>query len=361
MPDEPSTAGLPALPDPPTVAGDSLFDRVSALIEQARQAVATYTNVALTLTFWRIGHLIDLEVLDRQRADYGQEILASLGRELAATYGKGYEDKNLYRMVQFARLFPDEQIVASLGRELSWTHFKTLLPIKTPEARDYYAQQVATQHLSVRALQKLIARKGYERREIANTQVASEDSMVPLDVFRDPVFLDTLGLHDAYLEADLESAIIRDMESFLLEFGKGLAFVERQKRMIIDNQDYHLDLLFYSRPLRRLVAIELKLGPFRAANFGQMKLYLTWLDTHERGEGEEAPVGLILCPEAGREQIELLEMHKDGIAVAEYWTALPPKKELEHQLQAALRDARERLARREITRSPEDDELANET
>ena len=347
-PEKPIGVSLPALPEAPA-AGGSLFDRVSALIEQARQAVATYTNVALTLTFWRIGHLIDLDVLGQQRADYGKEIVASLGRELAAVYGKGYEDKNLYRMVQFARLFPDEQIVASLGRDLSWTHFKTLLPLKTPEAREYYAREVATQHLSVRALQALIARKGYERREIANTQVAREDSAVPLDTFRDPLFLDTLGLHDSYLETDLEAAIIHEMESFLLEVGNGLTFVERQKRMIIDNQDYHLDLLFYSRPLHRLVAVELKLGPFKAAYYGQMKLYLTWLNVHERGDGEEAPVGLILCPEAGREQIELLEMHKDGIAVAEYWTALPPKQELEQRLQTILRDARERLARRGLT------------
>ncbi|MDR1266180.1 MAG: DUF1016 N-terminal domain-containing protein [Propionibacteriaceae bacterium] len=147
-PERSTEAGLPAPPPVPTDAAGSLFNRVSALIEQARQAVATYTNVALTLTFWRIGHLIDVEVLDQQRADYGKEILASLGRELATAYGKGYEDKNLYRMVQFARLFPDERIVASLGRELSWTHFKTLLPLKSSDARDYYAQQVATQRLT---------------------------------------------------------------------------------------------------------------------------------------------------------------------------------------------------------------------
>jgi predicted nuclease of restriction endonuclease-like (RecB) superfamily len=340
----------------PDVSADegSLLERVSALIEQARQAVATYTNVALTLTFWRIGHLIDVEVLGQQRADYGQEIYASLGRELATKYGRGYDATNLRRMTQFARLFPNEQIVASLGRELSWTHFKNLLPLKSPEARDYYAQQVSTHRLSVRALQDLIARKGYERREIANTQIG-ENSAVPLDTFRDPVFLDTLGLHDAYLEVDLETAIVREMETFLLEVGKGFAFVERQKRMIIDNQDYHLDLLFYSRPLHRLLAVELKLGPFRAANYGQMKLYLAWLNKHERQEGEEAPIGLILCPEAGREQIELLEMHKEGIVVAECWTALPPKQELEDRLQMILRNARERLARRNLPLPEEDD------
>jgi len=342
------------VPDTIPDSSDSLFERVSTLIEQTRQSVATYTNLALTLTFWRVGHLIDREILGQQRADYGKEIYASLGRELATKYGRGYDATSLRRMVQFARTFPDEQIVASLGRELSWTHFKTLLSVKSPEAREYYAHQVASRHLSVRALQNLIARKGYERREIVNAQL-DEDSAVPMDAFRDPIFLDTLGLHDVYGEADLEAAIVRDMESFLLEVGNGLAFVARQKRMTIDDEDFHLDLLFYSRPLHRLVAVELKLGSFQAAYAGQMKLYLKWLNRYERQEGEDAPIGLILCPEAGREQVELLDMDKDGIVVAEYWTALPPKKDLEERLQMVLRDARERIARRALPQGDEDE------
>ncbi len=178
--------------------------------------------------------------------------------------------------------------------------------------------------------------------------------MVPADTFSDPYLLDFLGLHDGYLEADLEAAILRDLEAFLLEVGTGFTFVERQKRMVIDGKDFHLDLLLYHRPLKRLVAVELKIGEFDARDEGQMKLYLKWLNRYERHDGEETPIGLILCAEASREQIELLEMHKDGIVVAEYWTALPPKHELEQRLQVMLRGARERLTRRELPSEGDD-------
>lgn len=146
----------------------------------------------------------------------------------------------------------------------------------------------------------------------------------------------------------MESAILRELEKFILETGKGFAFVERQKRMIIDGEDYHLDLLFYHRKLKRLVAIDLKIGKFQAKDKGQMELYLKWLNKYEKQEGEGAPVGLILCAETSREQIELLEMHKDGIMVAEYWTELPPKKELEKRLHKAMVEAREFLERKKL-------------
>jgi hypothetical protein len=153
-------------------------------------------------------------------------------------------------------------------------------------------------------------------------------------------------LKGAYQERDLEEAIIREMEPFLLEVGKGWTFVTRQKRMTVDGDDFHLDLLFFSRPLHRLVAVEVKLGKFTPSYHGQMNLYLKWLDRYERHEGEEAPIGLILCTESSREQVELLEMHKDGIVVAEYWTDLPPKKELEERIRLILHQTKERLARR---------------
>jgi len=254
-------------------------------------------------------------------------------------------------MMQFAQMYPDKQIVVTLGRHLSWSHFLSLLPLRNADARDFYAAQVAESNLSVRELRASIDRKAYERREIANSQVAP-GSAVPLDAFRDPYLLDFLGLEAGYCERDLEEALIHDMQTFLLEVGRGWAFIGRQKRIILDGDDYYIDLLFYSRPLRRLIAVELKIGTFRAAYEGQMKLYLKWLDRYERQEGEEAPIGLVLCTEASREQIELLEMHKDGIAVAEYWTTLPPKEELEQRLQLILRQAKERLARREIASAP---------
>lgn len=331
-----------------------LLARATEVIEEGQAAAARQANLALTLTFWRLGRLVGEEVLGSERAAYGEQIVVSLGRQLVEQYGRSYEEKNLRRMIQFAQQFPDEQIVVSLGRQLSWTHFRALLPLKTPEARAFYVQEAVSQGLSVRGLRQLIARKVYERREIANAQIIGETA-VPRDVFRDPYLLDFLGLEDTFLERDLEAAIIRDMEAFLLEAGNGFAFVERQKRMIIDDDDYHLDLLFFSRPLRRLVAVELKIGKFKAAYEGQMKLYLKWLDRYERREGEGAPIGLILCTQASREQVELLEMHKDGIVVAEYWTALPPKAELQARIQQIYEAATERVARREIEAPSEQD------
>jgi RecB family endonuclease NucS len=160
--------------------------------------------------------------------------------------------------------------------------------------------------------------------------------------------LDFLGLKEGYLENDLEAAILKEVELFILELGKGFAFVERQKRIIIDGDDFYLDLLFYHRKLKRLVVVELKIGKFKPAYKGQMELYLKWLNRYEKHEGENMPIGLILCAEASREQIELLEMHKDGIMVAEYWSELPPKKELEQKLRAILIETKARLINRRL-------------
>ncbi|NLS10715.1 DUF1016 domain-containing protein [Nesterenkonia sp. MY13] len=326
----------------------TLFDRVSTLIDQTRSAVATQANLHLTLMHWHIGRLIDVELLHENRAGYDQEIVASLARQLTDKFGRGFTRANLYRMLQFSQVYPDPEIVASMGRQLSWTHFTVLIAVPSTQARDFYAQQAISGRLSVRALRDLIGRQGYERKEIANVQTVGS-AVVPADTFRDPYFLDFLGLPDAYAEQDLEDAIARDMQSFLLETGDGWAFVARQKRMPIGNDDFYLDLLFFSRPLKRLIAVELKLGHFKASYKGQMDLYLKWLNRHERQPGEETPLGLILCTEASREQIELLELHKDGIMVAEYWTALPPKKELLERITQIYHQAQERLARTQIT------------
>lgn len=341
---------LPGESDP----NSSLFERLSALVETTRAAVAVQADAALTIMNWEIGHLIDVEVLQRERAEYAQQIVATLSQQLTRRFGRGFATSNLHRMVKLAQTFPQRK-VATLSPQLSWSHFIAILPVPTHEAREFYIDQAVAGRLSVRALRDLIGRQGYERKEIANAQTPG-GSNVPADSFRDPYLLDFLGLKDAYVEHDLEEAVLREMEAFLLEVGNGWAFVARQKRMTIDNDDYHLDLLFYSRPLRRLIAVELKVGRFKAAHEGQMKLYLKWLDRYERQPDEEAPIGLILCTETSREQVELLEMHKDGIVVAEYWTALPPKAELEARITKIYRDTRERLARRQLASVPLDDE-----
>ncbi len=288
------------------------------LIDQAQSFAAAQVNATLTLRNWYIGRMVDVAVLHEDRAGY------------------------------------DQGVVASLGRQVSWTHFKILLPVSSPEARAFYVKETIERRLGVRDLRQAIERKAFERREIADSQIP-EGSAVPLDAFRDPTLLDMLGLADTFLERDLEAALRRDMESFLLEAARGWAFVERQKRMTFDGDDYYLDLLFYSRPRRRLIAVELKVGKFKPSYQWQMNFYLKGLDRHERQSDENPPIGLILCTSASREQIELLQLHKDEIVVAEYWTALPPKAELESKIKEIYREARQRIARRQVMAGKNED------
>jgi predicted nuclease of restriction endonuclease-like (RecB) superfamily len=324
-----------------------LFERIAAIIEIRKTRAGAYTNREVTLMYWEVGHYINTILLDGERAEYGKRIVATLARQLQAKYGNSFDYSNVRRMMQLSARFPEIEIVAPLAQQLSWSHFTELLPLKSDEAFMYYANDAAERHLGKRELRRQISRKAYERREIANTEL-SEQSVVPFNVFKDPYLLDVLGLKDNYLEADLEKAVLIGLEAFILEFGHGFAFVERQKRMTMDGDDFKLDLLFYHRTLKRLVAIDLKIGAFRPEYMGQMRFYLKWLNRFERQEGEHPPIGLILCTGASRDQIELLELDKEGIAVAEYWTELPPKVEFKRKIKEIMDEARERIERREL-------------
>ena len=345
-------ASVSAPAAPPALLGD-----IRALIEASRQRVASAVNAELTLLFWRIGQRIHTEVLAGQRAGYGDEILPTLAAQLVRDYGRSFADKNLRRMVQFAATFSDEPIVVTLSRQLSWSHVLALIPLKDPLQRDYYVQMASAERWSVRTLRERIDSMLYERTALSKkpdetiTQelAAMRDAqrMSPALVMRDPYILDFLGLRDTWQEGDLEAAIIREMESFLLELGAGFSFLARQKRIQIDDEDFHLDLLFYNRKLRRLVAVELKIGEFKAAYKGQMELYLRWLDKHEREPEEASPLGIILCTGKKSEQIELLELDKSGIHVAEYLTTLPPRAVLGERLQQATERARLQIEQRQ--------------
>jgi predicted nuclease of restriction endonuclease-like (RecB) superfamily len=326
---------------------DSLYKELSILIEKSKQKVISQAKSAVNLLYWQIGKRINDEILNNKRADYGKQVISNLAALLSAEYGRSFELRNLRRMMQFADEFPDKKIVSTLSTQLTWSHIVELLPLKSIEAKLFYANEIITQVLGIRELRKNIDAKTFERTQIANTQI-SKKSKIPLNTFKDPYMLDFLGLQNAYLEKDVEEAILRDLESFILELGKGFAFVERQKRMIIDGDDFYLDLLFYHRKSKRLVAIELKIGKFQAKYQGQMKLYLKWLNRYERQPDENEPIGLILCAGDSREQIELLEMDKDGIMVAEYWTELMPKKKLEEKIHTLLLEARERIRARQL-------------
>jgi predicted nuclease of restriction endonuclease-like (RecB) superfamily len=332
---------------------DSVLAEVRGFILEARQQTARMVNAGLTLLYWRVGDRIRREILGEERAEYGAEIVSALGRQLEQEFGRGFAEKNLRRMVQFAEVFPDREIVVSLIRQLTWTHFIALIPLKDPLQREFYAEMCRLERWSVRALRSRVDSMLYERTALSQQPeelieqglkaLREEDRLTPDLVFRDPYVLDFLGLRDTYSEQDLESALLREIESFLLELGTGFAFVERQKRITLDGDDYYLDLLFYHRRLHRLVVIELKLGDFKPADVGQMELYLRWLDRHERQHGEERPIGLILCAGKKRETVEVLELEPRGIHVAEYLTELPPRELLERRLREAILRTRSQL------------------
>jgi len=327
-----------------------IYNYVAGIIETRKRNAGIYANLEITLMYWEVGHYVNSVVLDGNRAAYGKRIVTELASKLMVKYGKTFDVHNLRRMMRFAEKFDDFQIVTELASQLTWSHFIEILPQKSNEARLYYAQDSAKRNLGTKELRRQISRKAYERREIANTQV-SDVSAVPFNVFKDPYLLDVLGLKDNFDEADLEKAILIELEKFILEFGHGFTFVDRQVRMTMGSDDFKLDLLFFHRTLRRLVAVELKIGRFKPSYMGQMRFYLKWLDKFERQEHENPPIGIILCTSASREQIELLELDKEGIAVAQYWTALPPKAEFERKIKEILEHAKERLSRRKLLTS----------
>ena len=330
------------------ITNKSLFEKIKNLIEQTKQNVAISVNSSLTIMYWEIGNKINQDILKNQRAEYGKEIVVTLSRQLQDNFGKGFDEKNLRRMMQFANAI-EKQKVVTLSRQLSWSHFLALLPLQDNLKIEFYAQMSIVQNWGVRTLRERIDSMLYERTALSK----QPDELIKYEldnikqeefsknmILKDPYLLDFLDINDRYLEKDLEDAILRSIEQFIFELGVGFSFIERQKRIIIDGEDFKIDLLFYNRKLKRLVAIDLKIGRFKAEYKGQMELYLKWLSKYEKEEGENEPLGIILCADKKEEQIELLELEKSGIHVAQYLTVLPPKDVLEAKLHQAIESAK---------------------
>ena len=334
-------------------SNEKLFSDIRSLIDDTRGRVAQTVNSALTFLYWRIGKRINEEVLQNERAEYGSQIVVTLSRQLREVYGKGFEEKNLRRMMKFASVFQDDRIVASVMRQLTWTHILELLPIKDSLQREFYTEMCRIERWSVRTLREKIDSMLYERTAISKkpedlikqelVELRENDKVTPDLIFRSPYILDFLGLKDSFSEKSLEDAILHELERFILELGQGFAFVERQKRMIIDGEDYKLDLLFFHRKLQRLIAIDLKIGKFKARYKSEMELYLRWLEKNEMQLNENTPLGLILCAEGNHEQIQMLQLDKSGIKVAEYVTGLPDKKMLQQKLHQVIETEKKRV------------------
>ncbi len=335
------------LPDEKVIA--SLASELEALIHASKQQVVSAANAALTTLYWQLGNRI-LAILDGRRAEYGARVVSELGQRLSARHGRGFDEKSLRHMLRFAQAFPDAAIVSTLRRHLSWSHFKQLVYLADPVKRDFYAEMCRIEGWSTRQLAQKVEGMLYERTALSKkpeklvrqelAALREKGDLTPALVLQDPYMLDFLGLADTYSEKDLESAILREIERFLLELGAGFAFVERQKRIVLDGDDFYIDLLFFHRRMRRLVVIELKIDDFKPAYSGQMELYLRWLDRHERQPSEEAPIGIILCAGKKRETVQYLDLDARGIHVAEYVTELPSREVLQDRLHRAIETAR---------------------
>ncbi len=334
----------------------SLVTEIKALIAESKRQVALTVNSAITMLYWEVGRRINEEILQHQRAEYGKEIVQTLAAQLELEYGKGWSEKQLRHCLRVAETIPEKEILYALSRELSWTHIRSIIYIENVLKRSFYIELCKHEKWSTRVLQDRINSMLFERTAISKKPeltiqidlelLKNEKQISPDLVFRDPYFLDFLGLSGSHSEKDLEANILVELQKFIIELGSDFAFMSRQKRITIDNEDYYIDLLFYHRRLKCLVVVELKLGKFEAAHKGQMELYLRWLEKHEKVEGENSPIGLILCADKNEEHIELLQLEKSNIKVAEYLTHLPDMKLLESKLHQAIERAKNRMVGR---------------
>ena len=330
---------------------NTLFDDVSEIIAKSRQRLASLANTEICMMHWQIGKRIKEDVLYNQRAEYGKQIVKKLANKLTAEFGKGWSYEKLKHCVRSAYLFRDEDIRYAVRTHLTWTHLRSLMSIEDQLKRQFYMEMTRIEHWDTRTLDKKIDGLLYERTALSRKpeelikqelhQLQTTNTLTPDIVFRSSYFFDAIGLSETYAEKDLEDAILIHLQTFIKEMGTDFAFLDRQKRISVDSTDYYIDLLFYHRGLRRLVAIELKLGKFKPEHEGQMLLYLRYLNKNERKEGEESPIGLILCSEGNTEHIEYLMLEDSPIKVAQFYTQLPDKKLISEKLHRAIAIARE--------------------
>lgn len=330
-----------------------LLFEIKNLITESKQQVATAVNASITILYWHVGKRINDEILKEQRAEYGKKIIETLSHQLSTEYGNGWSTKHLRHCMQFAQVFPALEIVSTLWRQFSWSHLKEVIYFEDDLQRTFYIEMCKLEKWSVRTFRERINSLLHERTAISKKPeetiknelalLKNEQKLTADLVFRDPYFLDFLNLKDTYSEKDLESSILAEIQRFIIEMGSDFAFLAKQKRLMIDNRDYYIDLLFYHRRLKALVAIDLKLGEFDAAHKGEMELYLNYLDKYEKVEGENNLIGLILCTGKNQEHIELMQLNKTNIKVAEYLTLLPSKEILLEKLHKAIEIAKNRI------------------
>jgi predicted nuclease of restriction endonuclease-like (RecB) superfamily len=344
---------------------DSILGDISNLIDAARRSAARSVNSIITAAYWLIGQrIVESEQKGEMRAGYGEALIEKLAADLTARYGKGFSVRNVWQMKAFylarpilqtlSAEFDDSAITQTVSAEstlvqitrsfpLPWSAYVRLLSVKNELARKFYETEALRGGWSVRQLDRQINSQFYERTALSRNKAAMlrkggktqlEDHVYPEEEIKDPFVLEFLGLKDEYSETDLEEALIRHLETFLLELGGDFCFIGRQKRLRIGDEWYRVDLLFFHRRLRCLVIIDLKIGKFTHSDAGQMHLYLNYAREHWVHEGENPPVGLILCAQKDEAVARYaLEGLPNKVMASEYRTALPDEKELAAEIE----------------------------
>lgn len=335
------------MPSPFHAGYETLLSDIQTLVAEARRQAARTVNAVLTRTYWEIGRrIVHHEQRGRPRAMYGEQLLKRLSLDLSSKYGRGFSERNLEQMRQFYLQHPYRSISQTASAKsfpLSWSHYARIMQVRNPRARPFYEAEALRGGWSIRQLDRQIESQFYERTALSRNKKAvllhggrtrGGDAVSPEEELKDPYILEFLNLKDEYSESELEEALIRHLESFLLELGGDFAFVSRQKRLRVGDAWYRVDLVFFHRKLRCLVLIDLKLGRFNHSDAGQMHLYLNYAREHWTNRGENPPVGLILCAEKDSAVAHYaLEGLSNKILAAEYKTKLPKERELERELE----------------------------
>ncbi len=358
----------------PTGGYDAFLVEIVGLLDAARRTAARSVNAVMTAAYWAIGRrIVEHEQGGQARAGYGEELIARLSRDLSARFGRGFGAVNLSQMKRFYLSWPQERILQTLSERtgasipqtlseksparalalvatalpLSWSHYVRILSVEKPEARRFYEEEALRGGWTVRQLSRQIDSQFYERIALSRNKAAMlkkgqaakpGDAASAEEEVRDPLVLEFLGLRDEYSESDLEEALIRRLEHFLLELGNDFAFIGRQRRLRIDDSWYRVDLLLYHRRLRCLVIIDLKLGRFTHADAGQMHLYLNYAREHWTHETENPPVGIILCAAKGPSLVRYATQNlPNKLLVREYLTVLPDEKVIAAEIDKSRR------------------------
>jgi len=319
-----------------------LLASLQALIHAARQQALRTVDVIQVKTSWSVGHhIVEFEQAGTTRADYGKRLIAQLAERLTAEFGKGFDSSNLRYMRLFYQAFPN---CDALRHELSWTHYRSLLRVEDAAARQWYMNEAVSQNWSTRALDRQIGTLYYDRllasqdrqsvREEASKNIAAL-AITPRNFVRDPVLLEFLGLPNSgkLLESKLEDALIENLQAFLLELGKGFAFVARQERISTESKDFYIDLVFYNYLLKCFVLFDLKTNELTHQDIGQMDMYVRMYDDLRRGSEDNPTVGIILCAQKDKSVVHYSVLHgNEQLFASKYKLILPTEEELRAEL-----------------------------